>query len=202
MRRTVFLTEDVTATLGIYDANSETFPVTFEVNNQSFDTSLSITKSDAPNFKRNWDQGIKTAHISIDPGYRRGVAELKLAFPPLGEQSFERYWAVNQVYHFGNSQRGAVFSSNRVYLATGDGATVSIYDINSGERVWHKDVGYAIYAVSFSPNGAYLAIAGDNVTYLRLGGGKWQVDLAPSPIVILSIRGFVGIPSTMPTLTL
>ena len=177
LRRTVFLTEEVTATLGTYDANAETFPITFEVNDQSFNTSLSVTKSDAPNFKQNWDQGIKTAHIAIDPGYRRGVAALKLAFPPLGEQGFEQHWVANQVYHFGDNQRGAAFSSNRVYLATGDGATVSIYDINSGERVWHKNVGYAIYAVSFGPNGTYLAIAGDAyVSLWEVASGKlvWQ----------------------------
>lgn len=72
LRRTVFLTEEVTATLGPYDANAETFPITFEVNNQNFNTNLSVTKSDVPNFKQNWDQGIKTAYISIDPCYRRG----------------------------------------------------------------------------------------------------------------------------------
>ena len=170
LRRTVFLTEDVTATLSTYDANAETFPITFEVNNQSFNTSLSVTKSEAPNFKQNWDQGIKTAKISIDPGYQRGVAELKLAFPPLGEESFERQWVSNQVYHFDNNHRGAAFSSNRIYLATGDGSTFSIYDINSGERVWHKNVGYTIYAVSFSPNGVYLAIAGKK--YISL----WEVE--------------------------
>ena len=177
LRRTVFLTENVTATLGTYDANAETFPITFEVNNQSFNTSLTVINSDAPNFKQNWGQGIKTAHISIDPGYRRGMAALKLAFPPLGEEGFERHWVVNRVYRFGNSQRGAAFSSNRVYLATGDGATVSIYDINSGERVWHKNIGYAIYAVSFSPNGAYLAIAGEKyVSLWEVESGKlvWQ----------------------------
>lgn len=177
LRRTVFLTEDVTATLGTYDANAETFPITFEVNDQSFNTSLSVTKSDAPNFKQNWDQGIKTAHISIDPGYRRGIAALKLAFPPLGEQGFERRWVASQVYHFGDNHRGAAFSSNREYLATGDGSTVSIYDINTGDRTWHKNVGYAIYAVSFSPNGTYLAIAGDdNISVWEVESGKlvWQ----------------------------
>ena len=177
LRRTVFLTEDVTATLGTYDANAEHFPITFEINNQSFNTSLSITKSDAPNFKQNWDQGIKTAHISIDPGYRRGLAALKLAFPPLGEQGFERHWVSNQVYHFGDNHHGAAFSSNRIYLATGDGATVSIYDINSGERTWHKNIGYTINAVSFSPNGVYLAIAGDDyVSLWEVESGKlvWQ----------------------------
>lgn len=99
-----------------------------------------------------------------------GVAELKLAFPPLGEQGFERHWVVNQVYHFDNSQRGAAFSSNRVYLATGDGATVSIYDVNNGERVWHKDVGYSINAVSFDSNGQYL-VTGDT-HYVSL----WEVE--------------------------
>ncbi len=170
LRRTVFLTEEVTATLGTYDANAETFPITFEINNQNFNTNLSITKNDAPNFKQNWDQAIITAYISIDPGYRRGLAELKLAFPPLGEQGFEQHWMVNQVYHFGNSQHGAAFSSNRVYLATGDGTTVSIYDINNGERIWHKNVGYVINAVSFSSNGAYLGIAGKR--YVSV----WEVE--------------------------
>ena len=183
LRRTVFLTENVTATLGTYDANAETFPITFEVNNQSFNTNLFVTKSDAPNVKQNWDQGIKTAHISIDPGYRRGVAALKLAFPPLGEEGFEQHWVMNRVYRFGNSQRGAAFSSNRVYLATGDGSTVSIYDINSGERVWHKNVGYAIYAVSFSPNGTYLAIAGEKyVSLWEVESGKrvWRISISYS----------------------
>ena len=177
LRRTVFLTEDVTATLGTYDANAETFPITFEVIEQSFDTSLSVTKSDAPDFKQNWDQGIKTAHISIDPGYQRGVAALKLAFPPLGEEGFEQHWVSNQVYHFGNNYRGAAFSSNREYFATGDGATVSIYDINTGDRTWHKNVGYTIYAVSFSPNGTHLAIAAaDNISLWEVESGKlvWQ----------------------------
>ena len=77
----------------------------------------------------------------------------------------------NQVYHFDNSQRGAAFSSNRVYLATGDGATVSIYDVNNGERVWHKDVGYSINAVSFDSNGQYLA-TGDTKTDLII----WEVS--------------------------
>ena len=170
LRRTVFLTEEVTATLGTYDANTETFPITFEVNNQSINTSLSVTKSDAPNFKQNWDQGITTAYISIDPDYHRGVAELKLAFPPLGEQGSEWHWVLDKVYYFDNKQRGAAFSANRVYLATGYGTTVSIYDINNGERVWYKDVGYAINSVSFSPDGQYLA-TGDT-RYVSL----WEVE--------------------------
>ncbi len=185
LRRTVFLTEDVTATLGTYDANAEAFPITFEVNDQIFHRRLSVAKSDAPDFKQNWDQSIKTAQISIDPGYQRGVAALKLAFPPLGEEGFEQHWVSNQVYHFGNNYRGAAFSSNREYFATGDGATVSIYDINTGDRTWHKDVGYDIFAVSFSPNGTYLAIAG--YRYVSL----WEVE--SGKLIWRKFNSYVGL---------
>ena len=101
LHRTVFFTNDITAPLGTYNANTESFPVAFEANNQRFSRNLYVTKNDAPNLKDNWDKVIKTAYLSIDPGYRRSLAEVKLEYPPLWTHGVT--WIFDVVYNLGNN---------------------------------------------------------------------------------------------------
>ncbi len=172
--QTVFFTSDITATLGNYDANEEFFWINFDVINQNFDAILYINKNDAPNLKQNWDKVEKTAYLSIDPGYRRALAQVKLKYPPLWKKAVPILF--NTVYTFGNNNRAVHFSADGKYLATGsiaeenDDGFVSIWEVSSGMKLRQTKHTGTVYAVAFSPDGQYLA-TGDS-RYLRL----WQVN--------------------------
>ena len=164
LHRTVFFTNDMTVTLGTYDANEEFFPIDFEANDQSFSSILSINKNDVPNLKNNWNQVVKTAYISIHPGYRRALASVKLEYPPLWEDGVTRSFDV--VYDLGNNNSIA-FSPDGKYLATGSNDEYGIADIwkvEDGEKFWKMDHGDWVYAVAFSPDGQYFATAGQDET--------------------------------------
>ena len=169
LHRTVFLTSDITATLGEYDANNEFFPITFRAGAQSIKSRLRIKKDDARNLHANWKEVSATGWIVIDPGYRRGLAKVKLAYSPLWEGSVT--WTFDEVYHLGNNHRAVAFSADGKYIATGstDGNT-SIWEVSSGRELRQIEHSGKVYAVSFSPDGKYLA-TGDS-QYVRL----WQVD--------------------------
>ena len=182
--RTVFLTNDVTATLGRYNANEEYFPITFMVNNQTVDVKLFISRqNDAPTLKNKWDKVVKTAHILIDPGYRRALAQVKLEYPPLWENGV--WWVFNLVYDLGNNNSIA-FSPDGKYFATGskyyppDGRISIRGSFDYGATIWkmedgakfremdHDDV---VSAVAFSPDGKYFATAGGSEIF-RSARGK------------------------------
>ena len=167
-RRTVFFTHDFTASLGSYDANTETFPIEFEVYDQSISRSLYVDKNDAPGLKKNWGQVVKTAYISIDPGYRRALVELKLEYPLLWEHGVT--WNFDVVYYLGNnnsiafSPDGKYFaagSSNEQGIATERGIS-TIWKMEDGEKFRRLDHGDWVYAVAFSPDGRYFATGGED----------------------------------------
>ena len=164
--RTVFLTNDVIGTLGRYDANDEYFPITFAANNERINVRLYIDRqNDAPNLKNNWDKVVKTAYISIDPGYRRVLAQVKLEYPPLWGQGVS--WIFNSViYNLGNNNSIA-FSSDGKYIATASNDEHGIADIwtmEDGKKFRKMDHGDWVYAVAFSPDGQYFATAGEDET--------------------------------------
>ena len=178
--RRIFPTNDVAITLGTYDANNEFFPITFEVNlngeSRRYNSRLSLNKEDARNLYRNWDQVIKTSYLSIDPGYRRGLAKVKLEYPPIWGQGFT--CTLNEVYHLGDSNIAVTFSSDGRYLATGSAnGNAIIWRVSSGEEIWRTALGNQVNAVAFSPGGKYLA-TGDtrNVTLWGVSDGRkiWQ----------------------------
>ena len=81
--RRIFSTNDVTITLGQYDANNEFFLITFAFQNQRIERRFDIKKDDARNLYHNWDKVIKIGYLSIDPEYRRTLAMVKLKNPVL-----------------------------------------------------------------------------------------------------------------------
>ena len=178
--RRVFPTNDVTVTLGTYDANNQFFPITFEINlnGKSYQSKsrLSLDKDNARNLYRNWDKVIKTAYLSIDPGYRRGLTMVKLEYSPIWQQGFT--YTLNEVYHLSSNNIAVAFSSDGRYLATGDNnGYVIIRKVSSGEEIWQTALGNKVNAVAFSPGGKYLAI-GDtrNVILWAVSDGRkiWQ----------------------------
>ncbi|MCY3743403.1 MAG: T9SS type A sorting domain-containing protein [Candidatus Poribacteria bacterium] len=168
LHRRSFFTNDVTATLGSYNANEEYFPITFVANNESVDARLYISRqNDAPNLKSNWDKVVKTAYISIDPGYRRALAQVKLEYPPLWEEAYT--WTFHEVYPLDNNHSAVAFSADGKYIATGGTRVHTIWETSSGKELRQKGHNGRVHAVTFSPDGQYLA-TGDSLR-LKL----WQV---------------------------
>ena len=161
LHRRVFFTNDVTATLGRYNANEEYFPITFVANNERVDKKLYISRQNkAPILKNNWDKVVKTAYILIDPGYRRGLARVKLEYSPLWKYGVT--WNFDVVYDLGHNN-GIAFSPDGKYLATGNNDEYGIADIwkvENGEKFRKMDHGDRVRAVAFSPDGKYFATAG------------------------------------------
>jgi WD40 repeat protein len=146
---------------------------------------LNISKeNDAPNLKNNWDKVVKTAYISIDPGYRRALAQVKLEYPPLWEEGVT--WEF-ELHHLGDNQRAVDFSPNGKYIVTGDDkGYVSIWDVSSGRELRQTEHSGTVYGVAFSPDGEYFATAdSDYVNLLRVDNGKliWQKYVLLSAIL-------------------
>ena len=164
--RTVFLTNDVTATLGRYNANDEYFLITFVANNESVNVRLYISRQNkAPILKNNWDKVVKTAYISIDPGYHRALAQVKLEYPPLWEDGAS--WIFNSVIYDLGDNNSVAFSPDGQYLATGSNnehGIAIIWKMESGERFRKMDHGDSVYTVAFSPDGEYFATGGQDET--------------------------------------
>lgn len=174
LRQKVFFTHDFTASLGAYDANTESFPIEFEIHDQRILVGLRVEKNDAPGLKKNWDQVIKTAYVSIDPGNRRALAWVKLEYPLLWEEGIT--WRFDRVYFLGNNTSVA-FSPDGKYLATGsrnesgiatERGIATIWRVADGEKFRRLDHGDWVYAVAFSPDGKYLATGGKDEL------GRWS----------------------------
>ncbi len=162
--RTVFLTDNITATLGTYDANNEFFPLTFQLGEQSIETHLNIKKDAARNLYENWEEVSVTGSIVIDPGYRRGLVKVKLVYTPLWEEGVTS--TLDRLYDLGNNNSIA-FSPDGKYLATSSSDEYGIADIwtvEDGEKFRKMDHGDWVYAVAFSPDGKYFATAGQDET--------------------------------------
>ncbi len=172
--RRIFQTHEVTATLGEYNANEEFFPITFEatLNGEihQFNERLPINKDDARNLSDNWDEVIITGWLSIDPGYRRGLAQVKLDYPPLWERGVT--WTLDVGYDLGNNTSVA-FSPDGKYFATGSNDELGIatlWKVENGEKFRKMDHGDWVNDVAFSIDGKYLATAGENAGSYSYGG--------------------------------
>ena len=163
LHRRVFFTNDVTATLGRYNANEEYFPITFVTNNQHVDVRLYISRqNDAPTLKSNWDKVVKAAYISIDPGYRRALTWVGLEYPPLWKNGF--WWIFDVVYDLGDNNSIA-FSPDGKYVATSsydDYGIATIWKMENGTKFRKMDHGDTIYDVAFRPDGKYFVTAGED----------------------------------------
>ena len=178
LHRTVFLTNNVTVTLGEYDANNEFFPITFQVGDQSIENHLDIIKDDARILYENWEEVSVTGWIVVDPGYRRGLAKVELKYPSLWEDGIA--WTIDTVYELGDNNSIA-FSPDGEYLATGSNTeygVATIWKVENGEKFREMDHGDWVYAVAFSPDGEYFATAGQDETRYSSAGKAvlWEMD--------------------------
>ena len=173
--RRIFPTNDVTVTLGTYDANNQFFPITFEAKSLRLESRLNLEKDNARNLYYNWDKVVKTGYLSIDPGYRRALAMVKLEYPPVWQQGVT--YTFNEVYHLGDNNDAIAFSPDGQYFATGTNRNVFIGKVSSGEKIWQTTFGGLGKCIAFSPVGQYLA-TGDNsnVTLWSVSSGTqiWQ----------------------------
>ncbi|MDE0635745.1 MAG: hypothetical protein OXI43_07835, partial [Candidatus Poribacteria bacterium] len=187
--RRVFPTNDVTVTLGTYDANNEFFPITFEINlnekERSWKSRLNIKKDDARNLYHNWDKVIKMGYLSINLEYCRALAMVKLVYPPILEEGVT--WTFHEVYDLGDGSNVA-FSPDGRYLAT----DATLWKVDGGKKVHQFEVDHNVNAVSFSPDGKYLATGNTrNATLWEVSSGTevWQQQTTYS-VSALSSKNF------------
>ncbi|RKU09269.1 hypothetical protein C6502_13260 [Candidatus Poribacteria bacterium] len=181
-------------TLGTYNANTEIFPFTLEANNQRFSRILYINRNDAPKLKNDWDSVVKTAYLSIDPGYRRGLAQVKLSYPLLLE--YDPTWTFHEVYHLGDNHQAVAFSPDGKYIATGDDSDRTIWAVSSGEALRRTAHPTRTYAVAFSPDGQHLATTDRRYMSLwEVSNGKlvWRRQKAYSSYGFTRYAAFYGI---------
>lgn len=174
--RRVFLTDDIIGTLGTYDANNEFFPITFETADRRIETTLRIGKANAKMLHDNWDKVRVTGWISIDPGYRRGLAQVKIAYPSLWEKGVT--WDLDEVYHLGNNKLAVAFSPDGRYLATGDNDWQAIiWKLSTGRSIWQMKHRGDVWAVAFSFDSKYLATGNGNHGWANTGNRAaiWEV---------------------------
>ena len=161
--RKIFSTNEITATLGTYNANEEYFPVTFEVilngKSQRYNKKIWINRDDARSLYNNWDKVVAKGYLSIDPRYRKALAWTGLEYTPIWSKGI--WWRFDEVYHLGDNNLSIAFSPDGKYIATGAKNTMAtLWDISNGRRIWQKQLGTVVDAVAFSPDGKYLAANG------------------------------------------
>ncbi len=166
--RRVFLTDDVTTTLGGYDANNEILPITFQVADRTITTNLMLNVDAARDLKTNWTKVRVTAWIVIHPEYQRGVAKIKLDYPPLWTNDLVISVNVDPEIVPWRENKLEVFSPDGSYRATYNYPNVSLVEVNSGNTVWYiRNANTDV--VIFSPDGRHLAIGDDYTdTYLQI----------------------------------
>ena len=76
---------DVTVTLGTYDANSEFFPIIFKISTGKFTKRLDIKRDDTRILYNNWNKVGKQSYLTVGsaPSYKRMLAKVTLAYPEL-----------------------------------------------------------------------------------------------------------------------
>ena len=176
--RRVFVTDDVSTILGGYDANNEILPITFHVADRTITTNLKLNVDEARNLKTNWAKVRVTAWIVIHPEYQRGVARLKLDYPPLWTDDLVISVNVDPEIVPWRENKLEVFSPDGSYRATYNSPYVSLVEVNSGNTVWQKTF-YHIDVVIFSPDGRYLATGRDYYRYHPTYSGFlriWEVS--------------------------
>ena len=171
--RKTFPTNDITVTLGTYNANSEYFPITFEatLNGEDlrYEQRLTLNRDDARSLYNNWNKVIAKGYLSIDPGYRQALVWVELKYTPIWPQGF--WWERNEVYDLGDDNYAVAFSPDGKYIATGgNGKNTSIREVSTGRELRQTTHSGTVYAVTFSPDGQYLATA--DAKYVSL----WQLS--------------------------
>lgn len=173
----VFPTNNITATLGTYDATNQIVPITFQTTGLLHNTTLSVTPNVASTLQANWAQVVKTGYISIDPGYRPALAMVKLTYPQIWPQGLILTFK-DEIYNLGNNHAIA-FSQDGVYFVTGSNNPIApLWSVSTGEkfRPIQFQHGDRVYAVAFSPNGQFVATVGNDET--QPDGGKavlWEM---------------------------
>ena len=175
LSRRVFLTEDIIGTLGTYDANNEFFPITFEIADRRIQAGLSVKKADAKMLFDNWEKVRITGWIAIDPGYRRGLARVNLAYPPLWKDGV--MWELDEVYHLGNNNN-VDWSPDGKYVATGNRkeTEASLWRLSTGKVIKIRiepgqDIGRGVTALAFSLDSQYIATGS---VYAARGRSNWS----------------------------
>ena len=177
--RKTFPTNDVTVTLGTYNANVGYFPITFEVTlngeNRLYNSRLTINRDDARSLFKNWDKVIAKGYLVIGKGYRRALAWIGLEYTPIWPQGI--WWPITEVYYnLGDNNQAVAFSPDGKYIATATqrDQMATLWDLKSGRQIRQMEHGTSswdhVYAVAFSPDGRYLATGGEDYTrYSNVG---------------------------------
>ena len=171
----VFPTNNITATLGAYDATNQFIPITFQTTGLLHNATLQVAPNVASTLQTNWSQVIKTGYISIDPGYRPALAMVKLTYPQIWPQGVILTFN-DEIYNLGDNNT-ITFSENGQYFVTGSNSTIAhLWQMSTGKQFRPIEHGDRVYALTFSPNGQYVATAGDDET--QPDGGKavlWEM---------------------------
>lgn len=203
--RRIFETKNVSAKLGVYNANREYFPITFNVDGTSIERTLSIEKDRARILYDNWDQVTSLVRFSIDLGEHRGVAHAVLIYPPIWQRGIRwtlnieaRLGANDTTISFGPSswttnanklpdtdRRGLVFSPDGKYIATGHSSHVSLRETRTGRKVWGRNFNQ-LSSLAFSPSGKYVAAADNYLTLWETTTGREVKDMAVMETGILA----------------
>ena len=173
--RRVFLTDDIIGTLGTYDANNEFFPITFKTADRQIQTTLRIGKANAKMLHDNWDKVRVTGWISIDPGYRRGLAQVKIVYPSLWKAGV--IWDLDEVYYLGNND-SVDWSPDGKYIATGNRkeTEVSLWRPSTDKVIKiiiepGQSRGRGVTALAFSSDSQYIATGS---VYAARGYSSWS----------------------------
>jgi len=194
--RSTFPTSDITVTLGEYDANNETWPITIKAKLKdkfkTYQTSFNIAKKDAEGVYRNWSKVVKTGYLCIDPGYRRELALVKLENPINRKEyviELPIVYDLKNTYEY-NDDDTISFSMDGKHFAAITGNGLTIWKVLDGSVLNQIEV-YNIKNIAFSPNGTHLAISHRTQSVLRMyrnfseiwsvSTGQWTPHVAFSP---------------------